>query len=87
MLSLGQLGFAYPAEIIGPLLGTPEFLRYMGLIDEAGKPTANAARLEGAMSGVFQVTSHPHLTTFIFGLTLPQGRSLRWYPDWQSRHG
>lgn len=59
MLSLGQLGFAYPAEIIGPLLGTAEFLRYMGLVDDDGKPTANAARLEGAMSGVFQVTGRP----------------------------
>ena len=56
MLSFGQLGFAYPAEIIGPLLGTPEFLRYMGLIDEAGKTTANATQLEGAMSGIFQVS-------------------------------
>ena len=57
MLSLGQLGFAYPAEIIGPLLGQPSFLQYMGLIDEDAL-TANATQLEGAMSGVFQVNVH-----------------------------
>jgi hypothetical protein len=56
LVSLGQLGFGYPASIISTTLGQPSFLSYMGLVDpKTFLPTANASRLEGSMSAVFFV--------------------------------
>ncbi len=64
LISLGQLGFGYPASIIGTTLGQPSFLLYMGLIDpDTLLPTANASQIEGAMSAIFYVCLLSILTT------------------------
>lgn len=56
LVSLGQLGFGYPASIIGTTMGQPSFLLYMRLVDpETFLPTHNASQLQGAMSAVFFV--------------------------------
>ena len=57
LVSLGQIAFGYPSSIIGTTLGEPSFDIYMGILDSTGKAyTSNGAQLEGAMSGVFQVS-------------------------------
>jgi hypothetical protein len=70
LVSLGQIAFGYPSSIIGTTLGEPSFLIYMGIIDAEGNLTSNGAQLEGAMSGVFQVSKpKPCTETCNIGLT------------------
>lgn len=58
LVSLGQFAFGYPSSIIGTTLGEPSFLVYMGILDPKTKTvTSDGAQLEGAMSGVFQVSN------------------------------
>ena len=57
LVSLGQIAFGYPASIIGTTLGEPSFLVYMGIVDPVtGDISTSGTQLQGAMSGVFQVT-------------------------------
>jgi len=49
-ISMGQIAWGYPSEIIGPTLGIPAFLEYMGLEDPK-----TAGGLIGATNGVYQV--------------------------------
>ena len=53
---VGQMAFGYPSAIISVTLAQPSFLVYMGLLNPTTfKLSADADRLIGAMSGVFQV--------------------------------
>ncbi|OAL32912.1 hypothetical protein AYO20_07703 [Fonsecaea nubica] len=48
-IATGQIAWGYPSEIIGPTLGIPAFLKYMGLEDPR-----TAGDLIGATNGVYQ---------------------------------
>lgn len=55
VVSMGTIGFSYPASIIGTTLAQPSFLLYMSLLTPEGTFSERANALIGAMSGVFQV--------------------------------
>ncbi|RVX65797.1 hypothetical protein B0A52_10328 [Exophiala mesophila] len=54
VVSMGTMGFSYPASIIGTTLAQPSFLVYMSLLTPEGAFTDQGNSLIGAMSGVFQ---------------------------------
>lgn len=59
VVSMGTIGFSYPASIIGTTLAQPSFLMYMSLLTAQGEFSSQGNALIGAMSGVFQVGAHP----------------------------
>ena len=58
VVSMGTMGFSYPASIIGTTLAQPSFLVYMSLLTPEGAFTDQGNSLIGAMSGVFQVCAN-----------------------------
>lgn len=62
-ISYGQLAFGYPSSIISTTLGSPDFLRYMNLINASGEATQSQETITGTTNGLYQAGAF--VNTFI----------------------